>query len=91
MSSGDKKSSGLTKPLKLSPELAECLGAKKGEKMSRTEVNKKLWAHIKLHKLQDPSNGQFFTPDGVMEPIFGKDRIKAFGMAKYLKGHLTNE
>ena len=84
------KGSGLTKPLNLSPELAELVGAKKGEKMGRPEVVKRLWAHIKSNNLQDPENKQFFTPDEKMQPIFGEERIRAFGMAKYLKKHLTN-
>merc|ERR1712029_1071166 len=48
------KGSGLTKPLNLSTELADLVGAKKGEKLSRPEVVKRLWAHIKNNKLQDP-------------------------------------
>ena len=83
------KGSGLTKPMKLSPELASLIGAKKEEKLSRPEVVKRLWAYIKEKKLQDPQNKQFFVPDKTMEPIFGKERIRAFGMAKYLKTHLT--
>ena len=51
---------------------------------------KRLWAYLKEKKLQDPANKQFFTPDKAMVPIFGKEKIKAFGMAKYLKEHLTN-
>ena len=66
------------------------VGAKKGEKLSRPEVVKRLWAYIKENKLQDPENKQFFKPDKKMEPIFGKDKIRAFGMAKFLKTHLTN-
>ena len=77
------KGSGLTKPMKLSPELASLIGAKKEEKLSRPEVVKRLWAYIKEKKLQDPQNKQFFVPDKTMEPIFGKERIRAFGMAKY--------
>jgi upstream activation factor subunit UAF30 len=83
------KGSGLTKPLALSDELADLLAVKKGEKLSRPEVVKKLWAYIKEKKLQDPENKQFFKPDKKMEPIFGKERIRAFGMAKFLKGHLS--
>ena len=83
------KGSGLTKPLNLSPELADIVGAKKGEKLSRPEIVKRLWAYIKEKKLQDPENKQFFKPDKKMEPIFGKEKIRAFGMAKYLKGHLS--
>ena len=84
------KGSGLTKPLQLSTELADLVGAKKGEKLSRPEVVKRLWAHIKTNKLQDPENKQYFVPDTKMQPIFGKEKIRAFGMAKFLKTHLTN-
>merc|ERR1712045_908770 len=84
------KGSGLTKPLNLSTELADLVGAKKGEKLSRPEVVKRLWAHIKSQKLQDPENKQYLTPDAKMIPIFGKDKVRAFGMAKFLKTHLTN-
>merc|ERR1712107_838113 len=86
----DAKGSGLTKPLNLSAELADLVGAKKGEKLSRAEVVKRLWAHIKGQKLQDSENKQYFTPDAKMIPIFGKDKVRAFGMAKFLKTHLTN-
>merc|ERR1712064_247100 len=74
----------------LSKELADLVGAKKDETLSRPEVVKRLWAHIKTNKLQDPENKQYFTPDAKMVPIFGKDKIRAFGMAKFLKTHLTN-
>lgn len=76
--------------MKISPELAPIVGCKKDEKLSRPEVVKRLWAYIKEKKLQDPENKQFFKPDKVMEPVFGKEKVRAFGMAKHLKGHLTN-
>nr|AQS22644.1 SWIB domain-containing protein [Pseudodiaptomus poplesia] len=81
------KGSGITAPLGLSDELADIVGAKKGEKLSRPEVIKRLWAYLKEHNLQDPENRQYFKPDKKMEPIFGKEKIKAFGMSKYLKEH----
>ena len=84
------RGSGLTKPLALSKELADLVGAEKDEKLSRPEVVKRLWAHIKTNKLQDPESRQFFIPDTMMVPIFGEGKIRAFGMAKYLKNHLTN-
>lgn len=84
------KGSGLTKPLGLSDELADLIGAKKGEKLSRPEVVKRLWAYIKEKKLQDPENKQFFNPDKKMQPIFGNEKVRAFGMAKHLKAHLIN-
>ena len=81
------KGSGLTKPLKLSKDLKDLLGVEE-EEMSRPQVVKHVWAYLKENKLQDPENKQWFTPDKKMEPIFGKERQKAFGMAKHLKGHL---
>jgi len=83
------KGSGLTKPLNLSAELATLLGEKKGALLSRPEVVKKLWAYIKEKKLQDSDNKQFFLPDKAMQPIFGTEKVRAFGMVKHLKGHLT--
>ena len=85
------KGSGLTKPLSLSPQLAKLLGTKEDEQLSRPQVVKQVWAYLKEHKLQDPANKQYFSPDKAMEPIFGKEKIKAFGMSKFLKDHLTNK
>ena len=41
------------------------------------------------HNLQDPANKQFFTPDKKMAKVFGNDKIRAFGMAKFLSAHLS--
>merc|ERR1712211_164721 len=74
------KGSGLTKPLNLSDELGDLIGAKKGEKLSRPEVVKRLWAYIKEKKLQDPENKQYFKPDKKMEPIRqGEDQSPRHG------------
>ncbi|XP_059095218.1 uncharacterized protein LOC131889994 [Tigriopus californicus] len=80
------KGAGLTKPMKLSPELAEVVGKKEA---SRAECIKQLWAYIKKHNLQDPENKQYFTPDKKMAKVFGEDRIRAFGMAKFIGAHLS--
>merc|ERR1712213_119945 len=85
----EKKATGLTKPMTLSPELAAIVGAKKDEKLARSEVVKRLWAYLKAQNLQDPENKQYFTPDEKMAPVFGTEKIKAFSMAKYLKTHLS--
>merc|ERR1712179_12543 len=82
------KGSGLMKPMALSPSLASIVGTRPEERLSRPQVVKKLWAYIKEHNLQDPENKQMFTPDKLMEPVFGKEKLRAFGMAKYLKNHL---
>ena len=78
------KGSGLTKPMKLSAELADIVGKKEA---SRAECIKQLWAYLKKNNLQDPENMQYFTPDKKMAKIFGSDKVRAFGMAKYLSRH----
>merc|ERR1712002_498612 len=83
--------SGLQAPMTVSKDLAEIIGTAKGEKISRPQVTKKLWAYLKDKKLQDPDNRQWFTPDETMAPVFGTEKIKCFSMAKYLKDHLTKE
>merc|ERR1712223_1538054 len=82
------KGSGLTKPMKLSADLADIVGKKEA---SRAECIKQLWAYIKKNNLQDPENKQFFTPDKKMAKVFGSDRIRAFGMAKFLSSHLQGQ
>merc|ERR1712008_231631 len=82
------KGSGLTKPMKLSADLADIVGKKEA---SRAECIKELWAYLKKNNLQDPANKQFFTPDKKMAKVFGTDRIRAFGMAKFLSAHLSQE
>merc|ERR1712110_279695 len=72
------KGAGLTKPMKLSADLAEVVGKKEA---SRAECIKQLWAYIKKNNLQDPEKK--------MAKVFGTDRIRAFGMAKFLSAHLS--
>lgn len=60
------KGSGLTKPMKLSADLADIVGKKEA---SRAECIKQLWAYIKKNNLQDPENKQFFTPDKKMAKV----------------------
>ena len=39
---------------------------------------------------KDPENKQYFTPDKKMAKVFGADKIRGFGMAKFLSPHLSN-
>ena len=65
------KGSGLTKPLSLSDELTDLLAVKKGDKLSRPEVVKKLWAYIKEHKLQASYSTTFFSVPASRSPVPG--------------------
>jgi chromatin remodeling complex protein RSC6 len=75
-----------TKPLKLSADLAAIVGV---EEASRAKCIKLLWAYVKANELQDSVNKQYFTPDVKMGKVFGTDKIRGFGMTKYLNAHLT--
>merc|ERR1711935_840462 len=80
------KGSGLTKPLKLSSDLADIVGKKEA---SRAKCIKELWAYLKKHNLQTPDNKQFFLPDKKMAKVFGSDKIRAFSMSKHIGAHLS--
>jgi len=83
---GAKKQSAFTRSFKLSPELADVVGA---EVMPRHEVVKKLWAVIKERELQDPKNKQFAICDEQLLKVFGIKRFRTFGMMKFLKDHFV--
>ena len=75
----------LTKPMKLSADLADIVGK---DEASRAECIKLLWDYIKKNNLQDPENKQYFIPDKKMAKVFGADRILAFGKAKFLSNQM---
>ena len=87
---GPHKPRGASIPLNISPVLANIIGTKEQEQVSIAQVMNRLWLYLKLHKLQDPLNGQYFIPDEKIAPVFGKEKLRAFGMLKHLKAHLTN-
>jgi SWIB/MDM2 domain len=61
------------KPMQPSEQLAQIVGA---EPLPRSEVTKKIWAHIKKQKLQNPKNMREILADDKLQPIFG---AKKFG------------
>ena len=80
------KPTGFTKDLQLSTELAAIVGTGKAP---RHEVVKQLWAYIKENNLQDPTNKQFAICDDKLMKVIGEKKFKCFGMAKYLKDHMS--
>ncbi len=80
------KGAGLNKSYKLSKDLADVVGKSEA---TRGECIKQLWAYIKEHKLQDPENKQYFKPDKKMAKVFGEDKVRGFGMAKFISKHLS--
>ena len=80
-----KKNSAFMKPVQPSEDLAKIVGT---EPLPRTEVTKKIWAHIKKHKLQNPANKREIIADDKLSKIFGKKKVTMFEMNKLLSGHL---
>ncbi|KAI9334417.1 SWIB/MDM2 domain-containing protein, partial [Obelidium mucronatum] len=58
--------------------------------LSRPEVVKRLWIHIKARDLQDPSNKTTILCDPLMEAIFKVKKLGMFKMNKYLSQHLKS-
>lgn len=72
-------------PLKPSAKLAEVVGDKP---LPRTEVVKKIWDYIKKKDLQDSKNRRMINADEKLRPLFGKDQISMFDLARIVNNHL---
>jgi chromatin remodeling complex protein RSC6 len=77
--SGRKPNPAFMAPLNVSPVLAEVIGNKP---LPRTEIVKKIWDYIKKNKLQDEKNRRMINADAKLRPLFGKDQISMFELAK---------
>src|SRR5438270_13938721 len=82
-----KKNSGFMKPMQPSEHLAKIVGT---EPLPRSEVTKKIWAHIKKNKLQNPKNKREILADEKLQPIFGGKKLDMFQMTKAVNKHLKS-
>ena len=80
-----KSNSAFMKPMQPSEHLAKVVGS---EPLPRSEVTKKIGAHIKKHKLQNPSNKREIIADDKLQPIFGSKKLDMFQMTKAVNKHL---
>src|SRR5436189_6306803 len=87
-----KRNSAFMKPMQPSEQLAKVVGA---EPLPRSEVTKKIWAHIKKHKLQNPQNKREILADDKLQPIFGSKKLDRFAMTiavnKHVKKSMTGK
>ena len=83
--SARKPNAAFMAPLTPSATLAEVVGNKP---MPRTEVVKKIWDYIKKNNLQDAKNRRMINADAKLKPIFGKDQISMFELAKIVNKHV---
>jgi upstream activation factor subunit UAF30 len=77
--SARKPNAAFMAALNPSSTLAEVIGNKA---IPRTEIVKKIWDYIKKNNLQDKKNRRMINADGKLKPLFGKDQISMFDLAK---------
>jgi upstream activation factor subunit UAF30 len=80
-----RTNSAFMKPMRPSQQLAKIVGP---EPLPRSEVTKKVWAHIKRHKLQNPENKREILADDKLQPVFGGKKLDMFQMTKAINKHL---
>ena len=80
-----RTNSGFMKPMRPSQELAKIVGS---EPLPRSEVTKKIWAHIKKNKLQNPEDKREIIADDKLQPVFGGKKLNMFEMTKAISKHL---
>ena len=83
--SARKPNAAFMAPLTASPVLAEVIGNKP---LPRTEIVKKIWEYIRKNKLQDQKNRRMINADTKLKPLFGKDQISMFDLAKIVSKHV---
>ncbi len=81
-----KPSAAFMKAMTPSANLAAIVGEKA---LPRTEVIKKLWIYIKRHGLQDKKNRRAINADAKLRPLFKRDQVTMFDLAKIANKNLS--
>ena len=81
-----KPNAAFMKALTPSSTLSTVIG---GSAVPRTEAVKKIWDYIKKNNLQDKANRRNINADEKLRPLFGKDQVSMFDLAKILSKHLS--
>ncbi|KAK7110173.1 uncharacterized protein [Littorina saxatilis] len=84
---GAKGNSVYSRPCLILPPLDGLLDT---DKMPRPMIVKRIWEIVKERELLDPKNRQFMICDEQMLSIFGKPRVRMFGVMKYLKLYIKD-
>ncbi|KAI3392693.1 hypothetical protein diail_5293 [Diaporthe ilicicola] len=80
-----KAGGGFQKEFNLSYPLQEIVGA---ERLSRPQVVKKLWEHIKANDLQEPTDKRQIRCDEKLQAVFKQTTVNMFSMNKLLGSQL---
>ncbi|KAL2046167.1 hypothetical protein N7G274_001614 [Stereocaulon virgatum] len=82
------RSGGFHKELWLSPALSALLDNE--TKLSRPQTVKRIWAYVRAHDLQDPSDKRMIRCDDSMRAVFKQDKVHMFTMNKILSQNMYN-
>lgn len=81
-----KPNAAFMTPLAPNEKLAAVIGSKAAP---RTEIVKKIWDYIKKHGLQDKNNKRMINADDKLKPLFGKDQVSMFDLAKIVNENIS--
>lgn len=81
-----KPNAAFMKALTPSSTLGAVIGS---SAVPRTEAVKRIWDYIKKNNLQDKANRRMINADDKLKPLFGKDQVSMFDLAKILSKHLS--
>lgn len=87
---GNRSPSGFVKPTLISAELATFLGKEAGTQMARTEVTREINAYIRLHVLQDKTNGRKINADSSLSSLLKLkegEELTYFNLQRYMSPH----
>ena len=84
-SAGGSTRGGLAQPVQPDAQLAAIVG---DQPLTRAEMTKKIWDHIKKNDLQDPQNRRMINADDKLRPIFGRDQVSMFEMTRLVNQHV---
>lgn len=82
------RSGGFHKELWLSPALSALLDNE--PKLSRPQTVKRIWAYVRSHDLQDPSDKRMIRCDEPLKAVFKQEKVHMFTMNKILSQNMYN-
>jgi upstream activation factor subunit UAF30 len=80
-----KPNAAFMTPLTPGDKLSAVIGDKPAP---RTEIVKKIWDYIKKNNLQDAKNKRMINADDKLKPLFGKDQVSMFDLAKIVNDNI---
>lgn len=84
------RQTGFVQPAEVSDEMCDLLGIPRGTQKARMEVLRLIYAYIKHHKLQDPSNGRTIIPNEELARVLKwtpDQTMTYFNIQTFLKHH----